>query len=181
MSGFDTVRTNIIRTFTWRTFTWALAPLASISACSFLVPTDREPGKRAYGYHLSTPPTWKTRSADQSDHAFQLPSGNTVTVVSSCARNADAPPDVLTKHLLIGSRNIVIDKQEKVSVDGADGLHSAIRATFDGMPFFLEVMVIPKAGCVFDLSLISPKPIHPKESQEFERFAQTFRYSGATP
>src|SRR5437763_533123 len=62
--------------------------------------TDLE---RASGYSVSPPDPWKNRSRGDSDRAYLLPSGNIVTLVSSCNRNPDAPLDVLTRHLLMGT------------------------------------------------------------------------------
>ena len=144
--------------------------------CAVLVPTEKEDTDHAVGYSLVAPTPWVTQGKTQGDRAYLLPSGCVVTMTSSCSRSADAPLDVLTKHLLIGSRHVAIEKRETWIVDGTQGLHSKLKATFEGKPFFLELFVLPKAGCVFDFTLISKSPLAANDSQQFSEFIRSFHY-----
>ncbi len=76
----------------------------------------------------------------------------------------------------MGARNINFAKKEKVKVAGEEGLHSSVKATLDGNPFLLELFVLPNHGCVFDFSLVSPKLISDKDSEEFLAFVKSFTY-----
>jgi len=146
-----------------------------LTSCALFSSNDPVSPK-ARGYDLTVPSGWRETDREESDRAYRLPSGNFATVNSSCTRNADAPLEVLTKHLLFGSRNVKYVEREKIRIAGSDGLFSRVKATVDGVPFHLDVVVLPKEGCVFDFSLMSPKPIPGKDSQEFLSFVKSFTY-----
>jgi len=147
----------------------------TMTGCALFGSGDTEP-PTAKGYTIRTPQHWIPQPKNQSDYAFKLPTGPVLTVTSTCAQNADAPLEVLTRHLLIGSRNITILRRAPKTIDGVGGLFSEVRATYDKEPFFLNVFVLPKLGCVFDFTLISPKPIPVEETQEFLNFLESFHY-----
>lgn len=158
----------------------SLTALALVCSCSFLFPQEKETTKRAAGYKLQPPADWKSKANDETDYAYELPSGLLALVTSNCV-HGDAPTDVLTRHLLIGSRDVQILEQRKVQVDGVQSLFSKLKASLDGVAFNLEVFVVSKGGCVFDFSLLGRKAIQPKDSQSFARFVQTFHFDrGAT-
>lgn len=131
---------------------------------------------KAKGYQVTVPQGWREQDRAEGDRAFRLPSGSLVAMNSSCTRNSRAPLEVLTKHLLIGSRNVEIEAREKLKIAGSEGLYSKVRATVEGTPFHLQLVVLPKNGCVFDFSLMSPKPIVEREAEDFLAFAKSFHY-----
>lgn len=131
---------------------------------------------RAGKYTVSPPPSWRLRKKESSDHAYQLPSGNLATLTSSCNRNPETPLPILTKHLLFGTRNVVYERKESISVDGANGQLSKVRATMDGAKFHMELVVAIKNACVFDFTLVSPKDISDNDESEFLTFVRSFRY-----
>ncbi|NBX92155.1 MAG: hypothetical protein EBQ85_02860 [Proteobacteria bacterium] len=134
--------------------------------------------RRANDYQLSAPRQWQRRGSDgESDEAYQLPSGNTVTVTSSCNKHKEASLRVLTKELLIGSRNIKIEREEELVVSGSEALYSRVRASSEGVPFLLDIVVVKKRGCVFDFSLMSPKAISAQETKDFLTFVKSLKYA----
>jgi hypothetical protein len=155
-------------------FAFALLTCTSLGSCALVGgPADLE---RASGYTYAAPGGWDRRGRGESDRAFALPSGNVVSLVSSCNRNPDAPLDVLTRHLLIGTRQVKILSRAKTKFGENEGLHSKIVATLEGKPFHLELFVLAKDKCVFDFSLISPKEIPASDSKAFETFIASFHY-----
>jgi len=131
---------------------------------------------RAGDYAVSAPPSWKATAKDESDQAFRMPSGNVVTVTSSCKKNAEAPLEVLTRHLLFGGRKVEIVERKTLTVDGVPGLFSRVRATFDGVRAFLVLFVLSKNGCVFDFSLVSNRMIPDSDIDDFLNFVKSFEY-----
>ena len=121
---------------------------------------------------MSPPARWARAQKEESDYAYRLPSGAIAAVASACNRPLNLPLEALTRNLLIGMRKIDIDKQERVH----GGLHSVLKATLEGVPFNLELFVLQRGDCVFDFSLISPKPIPAPESQEFLGLVKSFDY-----
>ena len=132
---------------------------------------------RAKGYQVSAPAGWKLKETGvESDTTYTLPSGNVATVTSSCNRPYEASPEVLTRQLLIGTRNISFDKRERMTVNGVEGLFSSVKASADGRPLYMQILVLSKKACVFDFTLVSPKQISENESQEFLGFVRRFKY-----
>lgn len=135
--------------------------------------TDLE---RASGYRVQAPESWSRTRGGESDRAFQTPTGNVVSLVSSCNNNPDAPLDVLTRHLLIGTRGVKVVSREKAKFGNNEGLLSKVIAQLEGKPFHLELFVLAKEKCVFDFSLISPNEIAESDSKEFGTFIESFNY-----
>lgn len=132
--------------------------------------------EHASGYSVTPPDGWSRQSRGDSDYAYRLPSGNVVTLVSSCNRNPDAPLDVLTRHLLMGTRDVAVKKREKMTLGSNEGLHSQVLAKLQGHPFHLEVFVLTKNRCVFDFALMSPEQITESDSAGFKEFVTSFKY-----
>lgn len=130
---------------------------------------------RSEHYVVSAPASWKKREPVDSDKAYQLPSGSIATVTSSCNRHPGATLPLLTKHLLFGTRNVDMQKQESFPVDGAEGLLSKLTATMDGAKFFMNIVVARKEECVFDFSLMSPKPLQAGDESDFLGFVRSYR------
>lgn len=132
--------------------------------------------ERASDYKVTAPANWKRASSGESDSAYTLPSGNVATLVSSCNRDQSASLDVLTRHLLIGTRSVKV-KEKKTSAFGPnEGMHSRVSAKLEKRPFELELFVLSKGGCVFDFSLVSPKTISAEDSEAFHQFIGSFQY-----
>jgi hypothetical protein len=132
--------------------------------------------QKATGFTVKTPAGWKKKVQDESDQAYRLESGSLVTLNSSCHRHFDAPLEVLTRQLLIGSRNIEVEHQDSLSADGAEGLYTNVRATLDGVPFYLDLFVLKRESCIFDFSLVNPKNFTTKDREEFRSFIKSFHY-----
>ncbi|MSP19071.1 MAG: hypothetical protein EXR74_05825 [Bdellovibrionales bacterium] len=118
----------------------------------------------------------ETDSNGESEKAFKLSSGATVTLTSTCQSNRDNTLEALTKELLLGARKINYIKQEKISIANSQALFSEVTAHLEGVHFYLQFIVAKKNSCIFDFSLVSAKPISQKESEDFFGFAKSFNY-----
>lgn len=133
--------------------------------------------KRADDYNLSVPSNWKQLSSKgDSDRAYQTSTNNSVSVTSHCDRNNEASLTVLTRQILIGTRNVKILEQNEILINGGRGLYSSVEAVSDGTKFFLGIGVVKKLGCVFDFSLVSPKPLNQEQKKEFLTFIKSIEY-----
>ncbi len=132
--------------------------------------------RHAQGYSVKAPPRWKAIDHGEGDHAYKLASGNVITLTSSCNRDTHVSLELMTRHLLLGERGTVIEKRERMVVDGVTGLFSAVQTTLESNTFYLDLFVLPKQGCIFDFSLVSPRPIPSNETDEFLTFVKSFRY-----
>lgn len=133
--------------------------------------------KRAKNVSFSVPPNWsETDTAGESDRAFKLNSGSTVTLTSSCQGQRKTSLEALTKDLLLGARKVKVLRQERLNIANAEALFSHVNATVEGQAFQLLFVVTKKNNCVFDFSLVSPKSIPQQETTEFLDFAKSFNY-----
>jgi hypothetical protein len=101
-------------------------------------------------------------------HAVQVAGENDVAfahdgldaVVQANARCDDADMDVplesLTQHLLIGFTERQISEERTVPMDDREARITHVVAKLDGVPREMELVVIKKDGCVYDLALIAP-------------------------
>jgi len=149
------------------------ALLLGICACALV--GSGESLTKAKGYQVTAPQAWKAEDAHDSDHSYRTASGAVVTLTSSCNRHSDASLDWLTRHLLLGARQVKIEKQEPSRLAGGDSLRSRARASLDGTPFHLDLLVLKRAGCVFDFTLLSPKAITADDESQFTAFIRSFR------
>ena len=156
-------------------FAAVLLSLSLGTGCA-LMSGGNGPLPKAKGYEVIVPSGWKEDARDESDKAYRLPSGSVVSLNSSCTKNISPSLEVLTKHLLFGSRNIEFEKREELTVSGAQGMYSQVKASFEGTPIFLHLFVLPKKGCVFDFSLMNRRPIREQDAETFLTFVKSFRY-----
>jgi len=131
---------------------------------------------RATHYRVTAPHDWKPLDSSESDHAYQLPSGNIATLNSSCNSASHHPLTYLSQDLILGARDVDYQQRKPLTVDGTEGLYSALTLTMNKAPFHMRIFVMAKQGCVFDFSLLSPRPIPATETEEFLAFVKSFKY-----
>jgi hypothetical protein len=127
-------------------------------------------------YTISPPREWRSQDHGEGDQAYRLPSGNLVTLTSSCDKDTRVPLALLTKQLLIGARHITVVKQTPLLVRNKEALYSSLHATYENVPFNIEAVVLTRESCIFDFTLLSPKPIPEKDLQQFLEFVKSFNY-----
>lgn len=149
--------------------------LAWLAGCALFGGGGEGSWARSQAYTVTPPAGWRKREPVDSDKAFQLSSGSIATVTSSCHRHPDASLPLLTKHLLFGTREVNIEKRENLTIDGTEGLLSKLTASMDGSKFHMILVVARKEGCVFDFSLVSPKPLQAGDESEFLSFVRSYR------
>lgn len=122
------------------------------------------------------PPTWRPIRVSDDDAAwFDPESLGTVHVDHTCDRSMDTPLPALVQHLLIGFTERSFELEETVPFDGREARHVLVRARLDGVPRALELYVMKKDGCVYDLGYIAPPDRFPLGRPSFEAFARGFR------
>jgi hypothetical protein len=78
-----------------------------------------------------------------------------------CERENDAPLTVLTNTLLIGFTERQFHSQRLLSLAGREALRSQVSAKLDGVPLMLDVVVLKKDGCAYDLVYLAPPAQYP--------------------
>lgn len=133
--------------------------------------------QHAENYQLVPPENWKVaKPRGECDHAYELPSGNTVSVTSSCDRSRDANLKTLTRQLLIGLRQIKVIEESEMPLSQGSGLFTHLQASSEGTPLVLGLAVVKIMGCVFDFSLVSKKPLSSAEKKDFLKLVKSLRY-----
>lgn len=126
-------------------------------------------------YRIGTRPLGYTRvEVGRNDLAFFEPTLGTIAVNSTCEDYEDVPERALMNHLLFGTRERVFRVEEVVTLDGRGALHSVVDAELDGVPVTLDVYVLKKDGCIFDLSRTSSRAAFGAGRRQFEDFARGF-------
>ncbi len=153
-----------------------LCVLAVAGGCALFGGGGEGSWARAETYTVTPGASWKKREPENSDKAYQLSSGALATVTSSCNRHPTASLQLLTKHLLMGTRDVNVEKREDLKVGDADGLLSKVTATMEGTKFHMLLVVSrQKNGCVFDFSLVSPKTLSGGDEGEFLDFVRSYK------
>ena len=118
---------------------------------------------------------WQRIEVGDNDLAFHHAQFGTVSVNSTCANYSDVPQQALMNHLLFGMRERSYRTEEMATLDGRGAWHVVVDAQLDGVPLVLEVYLVHKDGCVYDLSRISAPSRFEAGRSDFERFAQGFK------
>ena len=122
------------------------------------------------------PSTWERVSIDGPLVAFHDRTTNgAVDVYAQCGKDADDVPLVaLRHHLLIGFTERAVKREETIPFDGREALHTVLEAKLDGVPVSLDLYVLKKDGCVYDLVYVAPPSKFGNGVQGFEAFAAGF-------
>lgn len=124
-------------------------------------------GERAVG--------WQQIEVGDNDLAFHHDRFGTVSINSTCGNYSDVPEQALMNHLLFGMRERAYRSEEMTTLDGRGAWHVVVDAQLDGVPLVLEVYLVQKDGCVYDLSRISAPASFEAGRADFEHFAQGFK------
>ncbi len=101
--------------------------------------------------------------------------GGVIEANATCRDDADAAPlRALTRQLLIGYTDRTIASQETVALDQREALRTRVTAKLDGVPMTLELYVMKRNGCIFDLSYAAPPDAFARGSADFQRFVAGF-------
>ncbi len=126
-------------------------------------------------------PSWEPLQVEGNDLAWHdAATEGTVHVNHTCDRSMDTPLTALVQHLLIGfgAREVVLE--ETVPFDHREARHVVVRASLDGVPRQMELYVLKKDGCVFDLGLVAPPEHFEASRAAFAAFAGGF-HTARTP
>jgi hypothetical protein len=93
----------------------------------------------------------------------------------TCAANAEAAPlDALTRQLLVGYTDRQLVSQERVALDRREALRTRLSARLDGVPIELDLFVLKRNGCIFDLSFVAPADSFARRAPDFASFVGGF-------
>ncbi len=112
-------------------------------------------------YNVGPPgPGWAEVKLETANAAWHNPDmGAALMVNSHCEGVGDSPLEGLTNDLLMGMTEREILSQERVPWAKREALHSVATGKLDGVERKLEVFVLKKDGCVYDI-VLDASPAH---------------------
>ena len=114
--------------------------------------------KREVSYRIGPlEPDFQRVRVEGNDLAFYKPGAGSIGVNASCRDYEDVPQPALVNHLLFGTTRRTFLTDEEVTLDGRGARHVVLEAELDGVPVRLELYVLTRARCVFDLSYVSDR------------------------
>lgn len=125
------------------------------------------------------PALWQRLQFRGADVVFRSSTGGTIAISGQCPGNEDVPLDVLTNHLLFGIANHQEPSRSLFTLDSRQALRTHLRGELDGVPIELELVVLKKDGCTYDLQLIAGPQHFASCLRDFEAFVQGFTTTGA--
>jgi hypothetical protein len=128
-------------------------------------------------YRFGELPGWRVVRQKKGEVAFfEDQFGAVAQINATCRQDAEAASlEVLLRHLLIGYTDLRVREREKLTLAEREALHSVQEVRLDGVPVVLDLYVLKRNGCVFDLSLAAPPDRYVRASTDFARFVGGFR------
>jgi hypothetical protein len=119
---------------------------------------------------------WRTVHKEAAQIGFfNDATGAVIQSNATCRDDAEAAPlDALTRQLLIGYTERHILESHTVPLAGREALRTRVAAKLDGVPIMLELYVLKRNGCVFDLSYVAPPDSYARSERDFARFVSGF-------
>jgi hypothetical protein len=101
--------------------------------------------------------------------------GGIIQANSTCRSDADAAGlDTLTRHLLIGYTDRKVIETKELELAKRQALHTKVKVRLDGVPFVLDLYVLKRNGCIFDLSYAAPPATAAQGEKAFRGFVEGF-------
>jgi len=120
--------------------------------------------------------SWQIVHVEQASVSyFNRETGAIIESNATCRDDAEATPlEILTNYLLLGYTERKYRTTEKVPLVNREALHTVVEAKLDGVPMVLDLYVMKRNGCIFDLSFASPPAQFSDGSAAFSQFVQGF-------
>lgn len=109
-----------------------------------------------------------------NDLAWHHRAHGTISVNSTCTEYEDVPARALLNQLLMGTTERDYRIEETVTLDGRAAKHLVADVELDGVPITLDVYLVVKDGCVYDLTHIAGRGRAARSLPAFERFVRGF-------
>ncbi len=117
---------------------------------------------------------WQPIAAEGNDLAFHRRGMGTIAVNSTCTEYDDVPLSALVNHLLFDTTERQVRLEETVTLVGRGARHVLVDLELDGVPVQLELYVLRKDGCVYDLSHVRARTAPLAARDTFLAFVRRF-------
>ncbi|MGH7831135.1 MAG: hypothetical protein ACREP8_13275 [Candidatus Binatia bacterium] len=142
-----------------------------------------EPGrvltKKGYYQVGILPEGWRRINLEQALVAFRNEALQSTIATDSFCDQAydDSSLPILTRHLFAGLQKIEVLQEQSFTLSDRGALRTMMKATLDGVPVMLEIVVVKKNWCLFDFYLVSPPERFAGATADFETFYRGFSYA----
>ncbi len=122
------------------------------------------------------PPGWRLVHQEGAAVGFFSDDvGGVIEANATCRDDAEAAPlSTLTRQLLIGYTEKRVEDQRTVPLARREALRTRVTAKLDGVPMTLDLYVLKRNGCIFDLSYAAPPDAFTRGEDDFARFVDGF-------
>lgn len=93
-----------------------------------------------------------------------------------CEDQGDSSLEQYTDHLRIDWTEWNVIEQEQTRLAGRDALRTVVTAELDGVPRKMEMWVVKKNGCLFDLRYSTDPETFTRGLDDFRKVVQNFRF-----
>jgi hypothetical protein len=118
--------------------------------------------------------SWVRDKPTDCNLAWRNPAGGTIMVNALCEGIRDVPLDVLTNQALFGLDQKQEHSRETITLDGRAAQRTRLSAALDGVPVELDLVVLKKDGCTYDLQLVAGPKVFADREADFWQFVQGF-------
>jgi hypothetical protein len=131
------------------------------------------------GYTVTVPaPTWAPVTNGRADLELrQAEAGAGMVVNASCdPQTSRRPLDVLTRHLLFGLRDRVVEQEDTEPLDGRAASHAVVegRLGAGSERIRVELYVLKDTQCVFDFLYTAPPDRFEQFRPDFQKLVDSF-------
>jgi hypothetical protein len=113
-------------------------------------------------------------AVSDNDLAWHHPRFGTISVNSTCKQYEDVPARALVNQLLMGTTERVYRVEETVTLDGRAAQHLLADVEMDGVPVTIDIYLVVKDGCVYDLTHVAAREAAESARPLFQRFVSAF-------
>ncbi|MCG3172738.1 MAG: hypothetical protein GMKNLPBB_00893 [Myxococcota bacterium] len=117
---------------------------------------------------------WERVGIEDGQLAFRHAQGGGILAQATCDGMDDVSLDVLTNHLLFGVEERKELARQTLTLDGRAALRTQVSGMVDGVPVLLDLVVLKKDGCTYDMHLVAGDRDFPLRRPDFERFVAGF-------
>lgn len=113
--------------------------------------------KRYTQFGITPVSGWKQKQFNKSDLYFENELSNAAVFFhAQCEHVSDSPLEALFAQLIMGITNVEIIQEEKITLADREALVTSLKASIDGVPRLMKIMVLRKNRCVFDAVFNAP-------------------------
>lgn len=119
-------------------------------------------------------PQFERVEVGDNDLAWHDRGLGTISVNSTCSDYEDVPASALLNQLLFGTTARNFRVEEVATLDGRAARHAIVDVEMDGVPVTLNVYLLQKDGCVYDLTSVAARSEAERARPVFEAFVRGF-------